>query len=471
LEGLRVPDRESLINQVEAAEDLVDVLAALLSTCRAHASELAHMIQDAASRKLMARRVREVREALPSVAVGEHEKHILCERLRSAASFVEEARIIALGIDQKVRHVDKTRYNVLCAAGGVRTLKDLDPIPTPEQDLQSMHGDHGFSMRPRNAGSILAVDRVDGLTLWNASEFGILQVIYDPVAGAALDNALASTVEMLVVAPNKDYPAEFNPGTQSEDGFFGVTVKDVARQDQILEEGLAYCAAEEIGILVLPELAATQNFDDMVRSALAADGGAGGSPTVVVGGSRHLNDRGRRVNRLSVIYRLGRHTVHHDKAAHYVSGPAEVRTESGLETNRLGEENIHRSDTFRIHAGIDWSMIPLICADFLDEVIVKAVATLHPRLVVVSAMSLKTEMFDRSADTVIAACQATVAIANGPAQWSSNSQVTDRSDVAVFLLPFADPASATVRVRPDPDAAPPYRVLFRSATRSAQLLA
>ncbi|MBB3606625.1 hypothetical protein FHT40_006316 [Mycolicibacterium sp. BK556] len=437
---------------------------------------MATAIQDADHRKEVARRVREVRDAMRSVAVGESEKSLLCELLRSAENYIVEARIIALGIDQKVRSVDKMQYSVLCAAGGIRTVEDLDPIPTPEPDLHSMHGGQGFSMRPRNAGSIMAVDRVEGLTLWNRSEFGMLRVIYDPVAGAALDDALDSTVDMLIVTPNKDYPSEYTEGTTSEDGFFGVAVANATRQDEIFAASLAFCAEQEIEMLVLPELAATPNFDDAVRSALAPGAHRREWPAVVVGGSRHLEDGDRRVNRLCVTYRLGPHVVHHDKMAHFVNGPAEVRTEHGLDTNRLGEENITRSVDLRIHAGIEWSMIPLICADFLDEVIVKAVATLHPRLVVVAAMSPKVDGFERSADEVIAACQATVAIANGPALWSPQSagaapKDAKRADVAVVMLPLAAPELATLRVSPEPDVAPPYLVHYRSADRSALLLA
>lgn len=475
-------ERDRLIERVFAAEDVLDILTATLLVCRAHPDELADMIQSRSAE--MARRVAQVGALLPSVAVDDERKRLLADRLAAAASYVEEARIIAVAIDLMVRSAGEGRYGALCAALPIRTLEAGDPVPTPAFDLKDVFGNQRFSSRPRP--SITAVDQVPGLRLWPASGFGFLKAIYDPVAGAALDAAMGTVVDMLVVAPNKDFPSEFTIGSQSGDGFFGVAVKDVAGQNLILNDGLAHCATEKIGMLVLPELCATEDFEATICGALSSGDSDDGWPAMVVGGSRHLADGDRRVNRLSVVYRLPRRrrtvhhdqavdeveTIHHDKVARFILGPPEVPTPQGPALNTAGEENIHRSNTIRIHAGAQWSMIPLICADFLDRDVVQAVATLHPRLVIVSAMSQKTSGFVLSADTVIAACQSTVAIANGPAQWTAPEGTAESSDVAVFVLPLEDPADGTVRIRirPAPDAEAPYRVRFTSMSPTTAAL-
>jgi hypothetical protein len=114
--GMHVSERDSVIAQVMATKDLLEVLTALLSTCRAHPHQLADIIQDADHRRAMARRVREVRDALPRVAVGDRERQLLCAWLGSADNYVVEARIIALGIDQKF---DPSTKRGTAAAGRV----------------------------------------------------------------------------------------------------------------------------------------------------------------------------------------------------------------------------------------------------------------------------------------------------------------------------------------------------------------
>lgn len=479
-------DERSLLQRIDAARDLVDALAALLAFCRGHAGQLSDFTQRVAERKRAAEIVGRIRDELPTTYLGKSGKEYIADCL-SRGDQVEMARALAVGIDLVIRDRDPRYYNVMCHSRGTRVLKDLDPYPTPEAVLTPMYPGGGFSARPRDAGSVLSVDRVPGLALWNSSAHGFLNVIYDPESGVALDNALGSSVDILTVTPNQNFPIEFSTGETLPTGFFGVSVKDKGRQNEILEESLEYCNEQSIEILVLPELAATNDSDQIIKQALSTSNAGERRPSVVIAGSRHLEEGDRRVNRLSVIYGPKLHVVHHDKVGRYVNGPPETKTSSGLETNLAGDEGIDRSSTLRIHSGIDWSMIPLICADFLDRVVVNAVAELHPRLVIVSAMSEKTSGFELSAGTVSAACQATIVVANGPATWRA-PKPTDSVDtptggteqevmsapgdvaIAVFALPLADPLEATRRIRPPKSAVAPHRVHFRSSERSTVLL-
>ena len=454
---------------------MVDVLTALLADCRAHAAELAPSIQTRLGRSRQVQALLEVRDHMPSLAaVSEVTKAYISSLLTEAENYIEIAYALALGIDLAIRTEKASLYSVMCQGRGVRVLRDLDPYPTPDVPLKQIIPGDGYSRLPRDGGSVLAVDRVQGLALWNSSEYGALQAIYDPIAGKALDLALVSTFDVLVVAPNKELLTEFNFAPTPGPGFFGVAVKDVARQKQILSDALRYCALHGIEILLLPELAATADFEVVIKEALSeADDGASPAtscPSVVVAGSQHVLADGSQVNRLSTIYRHELHTVHHDKVAPYVMGSSEVLVNGKLEPNRWGEEDICRANYVRLHAGVRWSMVPLICADFLDEFVVKAVAALHPKLVLVASMSHQTTDFDRSAGTVISACQAVVVVANGPVEWPSEEEHGTRASIAVVALPVSDPRLATQRINVPQGLAAPYTVHFQSKSRSVRLL-
>ncbi len=474
-------DRAALIERVNASADLVDVLTALLAECRRHAAELGKVIQGGASRRMLSATAVEVHDELGSVAAVPSALAYIAERLTSAEDYVLTARALAYGIDLMIRTQDASRYSVMLQSRKVRTLADGDPYPRSAVDLKPMYGAGGFSTKPRDGGSILAVDRVVGLALWSASDYGALRAVYDPIAGQKLDHCLPDpAVNILTVTPNRVYPEEWSIASVTKDGFFDVAVKDTQRQNDILRSAMSYCAENRIEVLLLPELAGTDEFDAIITDAFAApaspangsDRAQDGYPRIVVAGSRHLEVAGSPVNRLSTRYRGWSKAVHHHKVGRYVVGDAETRTERGLQPNHHGEERIDRGCEVRIHAGRRWSMIPLICADFLDGFVVKAVASLCPKLVLVSSMSQKTEGFERSGDTVIAECQATVAIANGPAEWKSGAggAKTARSDVAIFMLPLNDASNGVRRISPPPGVDAPYLVHFRSLSRATHLV-
>ncbi|BCN48397.1 hypothetical protein RE9416_16980 [Prescottella equi] len=468
-------EQQQLLAQIDASRDWIDILTALLSVCRAHAHELSTLAQGRETRKLLAAAHAQVRENLSTTAVSRRTRQEISEQLGNV-DYPYRARVIAVAIDLEIRGSNPQYYSVMCAALGERKLDDRAPYPTPSFPLAATFGPGGFSMQPKDGGSVLEVDRVPGLALWNTSAHGALTVVYDPIAGSALDDALDSSVDILTVSPNQSYSAEFSVETSTANGFFGVKVIDHAKQDSILRESLEYCESNSIDILALPELAATEESDLIVRRAFEApDRRDCRHPSIVIAGSRHARIKDKQVNRLTIAYRPHSHLVYHDKVGRFVVGGSECYTARGLVPNSAGDEDIDRGNSIRIHAGIEWSMIPLICADFLDQQVIHAAAALHPRLVIVSAMSQKTSDFEDSAGTVISACQSTVVVVNGPVDWrpdDSREPLADAesSTVAVFGLPLNDPTKKVIRLKTAIDASAPHRVHFSSLTRSAVLL-
>ena len=461
-------EQARLLKDVAAVRDRVDLLRLLLAVCRTHRDQLRTMNGDREQRSVATARTREARAHFASALVNRSARDYLHQQL-SADDYPQAARIVAVAIDQVVRSQDPRKYRTMCAKYGLRILEDLDPIPTPVFPVTETFGKGGLSTPPRE--SPWAVDRVVGLALWDSSAHGSLQVIYDPIAGEALNNALHSEIEALTVTPNRSLAAEFTPGSSTPTGFFGIHVIDVEKQNAAFRASLRYCSEHEIDILVLPELAGTEDFPAILTQSTDSH------PRVVIAGSRHMTDDGLHVNRQTVWYRHTNHLVCHDKSGRFFVGAPVVESDGVSEPNSAAMEDIDYGQTIRLHAGTDWSMAPLVCADFLDENVVRAVADLHPRLVVVSAMSPKTSPFELSSATVIAACQATVIVANGPldlrsAAHAQTSPLTDAdcATVAIFALPLSDPGQATIRVRPTASTSAPHLVHFRSARRTAELL-
>jgi hypothetical protein len=146
--------------------------------------------------------------------------------------------------------------------------------------------------------------------------------------------------------------------------------------------------------------------------------------------------------------------VDHDKIGEYVFSLGK-----GLEW----KEDIHRSTVLRIHAGTNWSMIPLICADFLEANVVDAVANLCPRLVVVASMSSETGGFGLSMGAVIKKSQALVVVVNGPHEWG-DPKAPLKVPIVVVGMPLDK--SWLRMLSPVKSAQPPYLVLFSSLKRS-----
>lgn len=462
------PDSVQAIPKCElgSARDVIEALIVVLTFCRHHADHCADLIQSVEQRSALAKISNRVRDRLTTTFITAGQRRFLCDVLDSHDP-VLGARAVAMGINHFVHGLGYSTYREMLAGRGVRELVDLAPYPTTPHDLKSIYGrTDGFSSQPRDGGSILAVDSVTGLALWNGAAHQPLQVVYDPIAGAALDEALDEHVSALVLSPNQRLSDDFTVGG-SDQGFFPVSVNDAVRQEQILVWGLDYCSENEVEILLLPELSATEGFPPVIDGkTLGTHASDVIFPSLIIAGSRHLVDPATslRRNQLSVFYPRSGHRVDHDKVGKFVVGSTEVNSTDSWSANQAGEEAIDRGKSIRIHAGTRWSMIPLICADFLDQRVIGAVADLAPVLILVVAMTAKTQGFEQSAGRAIAAGQSTVVVANGPVDWTSGDTPSDdRSVHALAAMPLADTARTTLRVVPSVESKPPYAAVFRSA--------
>jgi hypothetical protein len=435
------------ITDIGSAKDVVDLLAVLLGICRRHPKPVLDASGDPQKRQqLRAQRESLQKEAattFTSRGLSEGTKQFAIDKLEQGSDLAVTARALALGIDDAVRSRDPTAYGQLCRKWPVRELKEGDPYPTPKVDISSMYGgSHGLSSRP-GTNARTAFDRVDGLALWGNHP---LDVIYDTVAGVCLDNALGQTVDILAVSPNGKID-DFRFKEISAVSFFGARLKKPRLQNDILRAVLRKAIDLDVDIVVTPELSSTTRTVELIKQSTAH-----GRPRIVIAGGTHVTIDGKRLNRLSTIYTGPKpRVVHHDKIGEYKFYEL--------------DEAIDRPRKLRIHAGINWSMIPLICADFLEDAVVDAVANLRPRLVMVPSMSSKTVGFVMRMGQVISESQALVVVVNGPHDWGG-----EKAPVLVTGLPLEDLNETFTALSPTPSDKPPYRILFRSSGRGAKLI-
>lgn len=438
------------MKDIDKANEIVQLLVVLLKICRRHAKALLAANKNWPELRAEAERLEEkATKTFTSRGLSKQTKDLAKDTLQQASDFAVAARALALGVDMAMKsrypYAHRTVYRQLCAKVDVRELQEDDPYPTTSFDLGPMYGPGGGFSRRRGRNAATAVDCVDGLALWPSDQ--PLRVIYDTEAGARLDLALDQAVNILAVSPNQKV-TEFDFKV-SGNKFFPVAVLDTQHQDEIVQKALQVAAEKGANIVVTPELSCTTNTVELIKQNTGD-----GWPPIVIAGGRHTSVEGQHFNRLTTIYTGPNPLVrNHDKIGEYVF------TWDKWEW----AEDINLSSELRIHAGTKWSMIPLICADFLENEVVRAVADLSPRLVVVPSMSSETGDFEQSMGEVIRKSQALILVVNGPHEWSG-----DKVPVVVIGLPFRK--DWIRNLSPGPSDAPPYMALFSSSHRKAEFI-
>jgi hypothetical protein len=446
-------ERERAIRQIENAKDVVDILTVLLKICRRHERAVLAASQGREKSEQLSNQAAHLKEeaikTFTSKGLSDGTRDFAKETLRQASDLAVAARALALGIDLAMQTHYKsaypTVYRQLCAKKFIRKLKKGDPYPTTSVDLAPMYGGkHGLSSpRSRNAGT--AFDSVDGLALWRSP----LRAIYDTEAGVRLDHALGQRqgIDILAVSPNGHVSDLDLLGAVKGNTFFGVKVLDIKRQDDVVQDALRAAARRKgVSIVVTPELSSTPQTLNVIEQNTA-----GGQPPIVIAGGAHVTVKGKQLNRLSTIYTGPKPlVVDHDKIGEYVFADQ-------------WKEDIDRSTELCIHAGTNWSMIPLICADLLEGAVVEAVGDLCPRLVVVASMTTKTGDFEDSMGAVIRKSQALIVMVNGPHE-SYDKKGPVKAHIVVVGMPLQK--SGRRRLSPRPAHKPPYMVLVSSQKRS-----
>lgn len=217
-------------------------------------------------------------------------------------------------------------------------------------------------------------------------------------------------------------------------------------------------AAEGVRLLVFPELCIDRLGAEEVFNHVA---GLSNRPALVVIGSYHwLDGDGTARRNTCVAIRSGTPPtrLEHHKIAPF-SYPA------GEHTFR---EDIRPGGVVRVFVGTGWSVVLLICRDFLDTPVRQLVEALRPTFLCVPSFSSTTTPFFGPVEAVTSSAQTVAVFANGPVP-------SDRV-VAVFGVPRTrdnrDAGSSLARehVVPEPLPALPCLVVYDGATDAIRRL-
>ncbi|MCB9559968.1 MAG: hypothetical protein H6709_05790 [Kofleriaceae bacterium] len=362
--------------------------------------------------------------------------------LGGVAARVAAARAIAEALDDAVGH----RYAALFRKRRRWQIDPGEPFPVVQPDLRRLFAGALITLPDRRETPI---DRTRRLALAPAVNDGV---------GLALD--LAGEVMAAPPAPGAELAAALPIASPSRQlrwhqrldprPAFG-DVQPVAPGELATEvERLAAdAAARGVAVLVFPELSVDDHALGRLRGALAA---AASRPLLVVAGSRHAEVDGVRRNVATLLAPYAEAT--HAKFNPFFAGelvedvaiaPAEVRAHATCDAwGRLG-----------------FSVVVLVCKDFLAPGAQHALEALRASLVVVPAWSEKTAVFESDARGLSGKTQSIVVVVN-QAEPRDGGGGGDGDDDPVVLL-VARPTLQVPTIVRRSEVAPPCLVTAKFA--------
>ena len=273
------------------------------------------------------------------------------------------------------------------------------------------------------------------------------------------DYSLADTLSGLVTAdtliatchPNRSIE-EFALPRDGHGRTFPIRPLDLETQRCEINRLIATAPGAGADIVVLPELCVTEALAaDLKHWTLRSDG-----PRLLVVGSYHHEDpqeegriTRRRRNTALAWARGFERPITHDKHS-----PADAPIAEGIQPQGWPEIRVHVID--------GWHLVIAVCRDLLNPQAVHALTEVGANLVLVPAMSETLLAFGGQGANLVGSCQAVVAVANNPGEWSSEDGSPRRPARALFGHPSLD--EQTIAVHPPTPAPGVALMAVRSAT-------
>ncbi|GAF48268.1 hypothetical protein [Rhodococcus wratislaviensis] len=440
---------DDALDSIRSAGCMFDVALALLRLCRANRSEL----QEAVRSRFRNDEITQLSKSFALLVgkLGTRSGRSECIEILAedeTAALTARAILITIENDETAWREMATDFREL-ASNPIRIEIGTEtpfvfPLPPLKRLYEPCESDSyaktHFSTRPLSAPNSYSLDSISSVSLGLEGPAPI-QVVLDLQAGEALDSAMAEARAPLLAAA---HPArklsEFSIPNQTMGNFFPTTIKnnDAAINTEIInllrrvnDIGVPICAS--------PELACVESTKDVV---LKSDPNM--IPPVVHLGSAHVDSNGDQFNRAYLLFPRYALSVEQDKLSRYTFAPG---------TELACPESINLGNELRICWGKNWSLAMLTCADFLDKEVRRLLSHFRPSIIVVGAMSPKTDMFRGCVAHAVAESQSHAIIVNGPRDWQDNVifgiPVTGYDDISVETMIHANcslPDSAVAHV-------------------------
>ncbi len=329
------------------------------------------------------------------------------------------ARVAAQALDRSHGH----RFAGVFRGRGVVDVAAGDPIPICRPPLKEIFA-RQLSSNPDRLGEQL--HELTWLRLMPPLErghevrlsFEYEHVLADVDANTRLGVAIPSDVLS---------DLRFDVSETAEPRFFHVRPKRTAEQQAVILRLLDEADAAGARVVLLPELCVDEDIVAAIRDWFAKPERA---VAILICGSMHTVRDGKQRN-VSTILTAGGGMVEHFKF-----NPFSLALPTGD-----GEVALHREDIVTTPSLItvlmcgDWSFTSLICKDFLEPGVDRALQQLGVRIVLVPACSPKTSIFEPIAAILAARNQALVLVGNladpGPSEVASVLVARPTQDLSV----------------------------------------
>jgi predicted amidohydrolase len=205
--------------------------------------------------------------------------------------------------------------------------------------------------------------------------------------------------------------------------FRNVRATDEQEQRRRLLDLVDQAVRNGLYLMILPELAVTPDLLDTLQEALQVHQRrlpAGTTLPAIVAGSCHMKDDKARLRNRSWLLLPHEKYILHDKFETFFFPD---RRDDNTEPEARRFEDIYREPAVRIFVSGSWSWLTLICKDAMPSRILNLITTLRPKLVVVPAMSPKTQVFDTNARSFATHVQTTTIVANAADEDLPGAQV------------------------------------------------
>lgn len=289
-----------------------------------------------------------------------------------------------------------------------------DPVPLNSPDLRGIVNMQPTSPPWRLAQRLDETRHVRLAGAW-ATEF---RVVFDYSRAELLKDIVNSGTTIAVVSPNARL-GDFDLGERADLPTFPVVPKVEQAQRELVISLVGQAADAGASIVVLPELAVSaalaEELGDWVRGR--------SSVQLLVAGSHHVD--------------VGAGVGKRNTAVAWVRG-----SEAPLQQDKhspadcpVFEDLVHDGwPELRVHVSSDgWHVALAVCRDLLNPAAVHALTEAGVNLLLAPAMSETLLPFGAPGAQIVGANQAIVAVANGPADWASDT--TDASRPIVLAEP------------------------------------
>jgi 8-oxo-dGTP pyrophosphatase MutT (NUDIX family) len=295
-----------------------------------------------------------------------------------------------------------------------------DPVPLDSPDLREVMAMRSTSPPWRLAHRLDETRHVRLAGEW-VVQFRVVfdYSLFDTLAGVVTADTVVATCH-----PNRGLgELDLTPGTQ--DGRFPVRPRDLERQRTQIDRLVAQATAAGASIVVLPELAVTEELATGLHDWVQRPDG----PRVLIAGSYHQQTGtdqapGRRRNTAIGWVRGHSQPLTHDKYS-----PADRPIVEDIQPDGWPE--------LRIYPTVDgWHLTIAICRDLLNPQAGNALSEAGANLILVPAMSETLMPFGGPVAHLVGARQALVAVANNPGEWAEDTdQISARPARALFGHP------------------------------------